>query len=39
MEVTVDYGDGTDETFPYYVYVPADGNVPLYPTLVTVLDQ
>ena len=39
MEVTVDYGDGTDETFPYYVYVPSEGNVPLYPTLVTILDQ
>ena len=39
LEITVDYDEEITETFPYLVYVPEDGNVPLYPALITLFEE
>ena len=39
LEITVEFDDENSETFPYLVYVPEEGNVPMYPAFITLFEQ
>ena len=38
LEITVQYDEDNSEPFPYIVYVPENGNVPLYPAYITMFE-
>jgi hypothetical protein len=39
LEISVQYDDENSEVFPYFVFVPENGNVPLYPAFITMIEN